>query len=420
MLPFPLLDIDVTARAAVYEGYNDNVVEMRPAPDAPSERRGSPFTGVDVGIETGEGGRSNSWSVRAGARGQHYTPIGGRLVGGDDGALMLGWNANLQLDKKTTLSLGQFAMLAGQNTARLADMPLLMLDPSMGRQTFVMANNNVSCHHELTGAERLRVTLSGLVRYLVRDSAPVGPGEGVDYAGPQLESEWIRDLGSADSGILRLNIGGFYTPRALLDLSGRRGPSKTWQATPTAIWVHHLNESWQSEIRGGVSFVTTTSETFSTLNVMPAIATQMTYTEDQQFFQLNYSLGINTVNIALGPGLGHSLGAVFGGPVSKTHLGRRFVAGLTTSLSQGSVPSSESTSFVVGTAGAGGLLSYALRDWMGIVVGYEGQYMNMGQTGGAPAPSVSFYRNVVYVGLSGIVSSTPGALPVDVPRPPPR
>lgn len=420
MFPFPLLDLDVTARAAVYEGYNDNVVETRPAPEMPSERRGSPFTGLDVGIETTDVGRSHSWSVRLGARGQHYTPLGDRLVGGDDGALMLGWNANLQPTQRTTLSFGQFAMLAGQNTARLADMPLLTLDPSLGRQTFVIVNNDVSWQRELTSAQRLRVTLSGLVRYMVHDSAPEGAGEGVDYAGPQIESEWVNDFGSADTGALRINLGAWYTPRALLDLSGRRGPSQTWQATPSAVWVHHLGESWRSELRGGVSFVTTTSETFSTSTVMPALATQITYAEDQQFLQFNYALGIDTVNIALGPGLGHSLSAIFGGPLSKTRAGRRFVAGVTTSLSHGSIPSSETTSFVVKTAGAGALLRYAVGHWLGILTGYEGQYMTMGQTGGPPVPSVSFYRNVVYIGVSGSVSSTPGALPIDVPRPPPR
>lgn len=420
MLPVLLLDIaDVTARVAIYEGYNDNVVETRPAPDLPSERRGSPFTGLDLQLGVANEGELNAWSLGLGARGQRYTPFSDTLVGGNDYALSLGWNAGWQTSQNSRLSAGQSAMLADQNTARLADMPILGLDPSQGRQTFVFATSDIGWAQELYEHTRLRMSIGGALRYMLHETAPNSPGRGIDYGGPRAQGEWSHDLGPVDTGGIRLNLGMWYMPRSLLDLEGRRGPSETWQATPAVVWGHALSDAWSSEIVGGVSFATTENEVFYATSVAPAISAQLSYSEDEQFALLSYGLGINTDSIALGPGLSHMLGAQYGGPLGRTRMGRRWVAGASTRMARATIPVSSTSSFVAMTAGVGGIIRYAIGDWLGIVAGYEGQYLGMGQSAQSGASTV-FYRNVVYVGLSGSVSTMAGGLPLDVPRAPPR
>lgn len=421
MLPFLLLDVtDVTARAAVYEGFNDNVVETRPSPDLPSERRGSPFTGADLSVVITNLGMNSTWSLRLGARGQHYTPLSDSLVGGDDGSLSLGWGAGWQTSPVSHLSVGQAVMLTDQNTARLADLPMLAIDPSMERQAFVFTTSDISFRRELSNHSRLRIAAGGALRYMLTDTAPGAAGRGIDYGGPRAEGELARDLGPTDTGALRINLGMWYMPRALLDLTGRRGPSETWQITPAAVWGHELSEAWRSEIAGGASFIVTNNDVVSSSSVAPALSMQLAYTEDERYALVSYALGINTANISLGPGLSHSLGAQYGGPLGRTRIGRRFVAGGSARMSRATIPTSTTSSFVAMTAAAGGLARYALGDWLGVVVGYEGQFLSLGQSSSEPAVSTAFYRNVVYVGISGSVSTMEGALPLDVPRPPPR
>lgn len=421
MLPILFLDVtDVTARAAVYEGFNDNVVETRPAPDLPSERRGSAFTGADFSVAITNLGMTSTWFLRLGARGQHYTPLSDKIVGGDDGTLALGWGGGWQLTPVSHLGVGQSVMLTDQNTARFADMPMVALDPSTGRQAFVFATNDISYRRDLSNQSRLRVTAGGALRYMLHDTAPDSRGRGIDYGGPRAESEWSRDIGPTDTGALRVHFGMWYMPRALLDLTGGRGPSETWQVTPAAVWGHELSEAWRSEIMGGASFIATKNEVFSSSSVVPALSGQLSYSEDEVFALLSYALGVNTDSMSLGPGLSHSLGAQYGGPFGRSRVARRFVAGGSARMSRATIPISSTSSFVAMTAAAGGLFRYALGDWLGIVVGYEGQYLSLGQSSDEPSASTTFYRNVVYIGVSGSASTMDGALPLDVPRPPPR
>lgn len=421
LLPFFLpLDLDVTARAAIYEGYNDNVIETRPEVSVGSERRGAPFTGVDVSVGASNADIDNSWSVSLGGRAQHYTPLSGQLVGGNDGVASAGWTAGFQIGQVTHVSAGQSVTLSDQNTARLADMPLLTLDPSVGRQTFVFASNNFTWRRDLSSQERLRVNVSGGFRYMLDDTTPDAPRRGVDYAGPRIDSEWARDLTSRDTGAIRLSLGMWHMPRALLDLSGRRGKSQTWQVLPAVVWRRALSEAWTSEVVGGLSFGSTTNEVETTTSVAPALRGQLDFLEDDRFAVLSYGLGINTDNISFGPGLSHSLGGQYGGALGRTTAGRKFMAAGAARLARASIPTSDQTSFVALTAAAGGILGYALSDWLGVVLGYEGQYLNMRQAGVEQSAMTEFYRNVIYVGLSGNVSTLPSAPPVDIRSRPPR
>lgn len=417
MLPIILFDItDITARAAAYEGYNDNVVETRPAADLPTERRGSPFTGLALSIAATNTGPRSVWSARLAARGQHYTPASGKLVGGDDGSVLLGWGADWQASRVTNVSIGQSVMVAGQNTARLTDTPMLTLDPSLGRQVFAVAMSEISWRRELTAQTATRVTFAGTFRYMLDETAPDAPGPGFDYAGPQVENEWSHALGPRDIGALRARVAYWYTARAVLDLSGRRGQTETWQVTPAAVWTHALSEAWQSELLGGLGFVTTTSDT----SVVPAFSSQLSYSQEQEFALFSYRLGIDTASMSFGPGLSHALGIQYGAPLARTGTGGKVLAGISANASRASVPTSSSTSLIVTTAAGGVLLRYALGEWLGVLIGYEGQYLSMSQSGAEPPPGTSFRRNVAYIGLAGSVSTIEGTLPLDVPRAPTR
>lgn len=417
----PILLGDLSAGVSLYEGYNDNVIETRPAPDMPSQRRGSPFTGAEVYLGLSESDDRNSWYSRLAARGNYYTPFSDELVGGNDGAVLFALGGSWGLGSFSSISTGHAVTLAEQNTARLADIPLLMLDPSAGRQTFVFVSNDVSFRHELSADTRFRVTVGSGARYILRDSALQAAGRGWDYAGPRVETEWAKDLSSADTGAIRVIAGMWHMPRALLDLSGRRGPSKTWQMTPLAVWTHEHSESLTSELSGGVSFALTKNEVTTRFTVAPSFSGQLMWIQDERFAQLQYGLGINTDNITLGPGLSSSVRGQYGGALGRTHAARRFVGALTTRLSRAVIPATDDSDFVAVTVGAGGLLRYALGGVVGVVVGYEGQYLNMRRDSlREDGPSTTFYRNVVYVGVSTAVSTDDGFLPLDIPRAPRR
>jgi len=418
MLPFLLFDL--TASTSVYEGYNDNVVETRPAPGMPSERRGAPFTGGELSLVLSNSGLESSWHVRLGGRGNYYTPPSGQLVGGNDGAVVLSGAGSWVLDPVSAFSTAHSVTYAEQNTARMADMPLLTLDPSIGRQTFVFIGNDVAYRREMSSHSRLRVALGSGIRYLLSDTAFESPGRGWDYAGPRGEAEWAEDLSSADTGAIRVLVGMWNMPRALLDLSGRRGRSETWQVTPLAVWNHAHSESLTTEVTGGISFSTTKNEVTTRSRLAPSFSAQLNWLQDERFAQLAYGLGINTDNIALGPGLAHSVRGQYGGALGRTHAARRLVGGLTARVSRSYIPTTRNTEFVAVTAGAGGILRYALGGYIGLLIGYEGQYLNMRQDGFDDGPSTTFYRNVVYVGLSGTVSTSEGFVPLDIPRPPAR
>lgn len=417
----PILLGELTAGVSVYEGYNDNVIETRPAPGMPTERRGSPFTGAEVNLGLSDSDERNSWFSRLSARGNYYTPLGDQFVGGNDGAVLFAIGGGWGIGSFSSMSTGHAVTLAEQNTARLADIPLLMLDPSAGRQTFVFVSNDVTFRQELRPDTRFRITLGSGARYILRDSALESAGRGWDYAGPRVETEWAKDLSSADTGAVRVIAGMWHMPRALLDLSGRRGPSKTWQMTPLAVWMHAHSESLTSEVTGGASFAVTDNEVTTRFTVAPSFSGQLIWIQDERFAQLQYGLGINTDNISLGPGLSHSVRGQYGGALGRSHAARRFVGALTTRLSRANIPTTDDSEFVAVTAGAGGLLRYALGGVVGLVVGYEGQYLNMRRDSlRDDGPSTTFYRNVVYVGVSTVVSTEDGFMPLDIPRAPRR
>jgi hypothetical protein len=418
MLPLALFDItDVTARAAVYEGYDDNVIELRPSPTVEGERRGAPFTGVDVSATRSDLGARSEQSLSLGARGQHYTPLDGRDVGGDDGAFSLGWRGGFTAGPVTKLTLSQSFLLADQNTARLADLPLSYLEPSIGRQTFLFSLTDASYLRELAPRDRVRVTLGNEARDMLSDTSPVTPGPGIDYLAPRVENAWTHDLGPNDAGTAIVTLRWSDTPRSLLDASGRVGPTESWQVAPALMWTHALSESWRSELTGGASFATTRSDVYDAAFVTPTVAEQLIFTKGQQFASIAGSFGFSTTSPAFGPGVTESLGVQWGGPLGRIGVGRDVVVALTANASRSAIPVSSTSSFVLTAAGGGAAVRYALSRWLGLLGGYDARWLALSQTNSS-APGTEFHRSLVFVGLSGSFSSAPGELPLDVPRPP--
>lgn len=418
MLPFALFDItDVTARAAVYEGYDDNVVELRPNPAVPGERRGAPFTGVEVSATRTDTGVSSEQSLSVGARGGHYTPLDGRDVGGDDGALSFAWRGGWTAGPVTKLTLSQSFLLADQNAVRLSELPLSYLDPSLGRRQFLFSLTDASYLRELGARDRVRVTVGNEGRYVFSDTSPVTPGPGIDYVAPRIENGLTHDLGPTDTGTAMVTLRWSDTPRALLDLSGRVGPTQSWQVAPALIWGHALSESWRSELTGGAAYATTHSETYDAAFVTPTVGERLIFAKGQQFASLSAGVGFSTTSPSFGPGMSESLSAQWGGPLGQTGFGRDTVVALTASGARSSIPVSASSSFVLTAAGGSVAARYALSRVLGLLVGYDFRWLALTQTN-TQAPGTEFHRSLAFVGVSGSFSSSPTELPLDVPRPP--
>lgn len=420
MLPLPLLDTtDVTARAAAYEGYNDNVVELPEAPGAKAERRGSPFTGLELELTRATIGRTSAQSLSIGARGQHYTPFDGRGVGGDDGALSLRWSGGWDAGWVDHVSAGQSFLLADQNATRLSDLPLTYVDASIGRRTFVLSSTSLGYQRELGERDRVTTTLINDALDVLHDNTPLAAAPGIGLVAPRLENAYTRDLGPNDAGTIRVMLGYSTTPNALLDTSGRVGAMQSWQVSPALVWSHALSESWRSEVTGGVSLASTQSAVYSSSFVAPAAGWRLSYAQERRYVFLSYGLGLTTMSPSLGLGMSHSLGAQWGGPLGNTGVGRDTLLALTASASRTSTPVGPDTSLVLLSGGVGAALRYALSPWLGLLGGYEARYVALGQTGPS-APGTDFYRNLFYVGLSGSFSSNPDEMAIDAPRPPPR
>lgn len=416
----PLLDItDVTARAAVYEGYNDNVVELPPAPGAKAERRGSPFTGLELELTRAVTGKRSAGSLSLGVRGQHYTPLDGRSVGGDDGALSLRFSGGWDAGRQDHLIGAQSFLLAGQNATRLSDLPLTYTDASIGRRTFLLSTTSFGYHRELGERDQVTSTLVNDVMDVVDDGTPLGASHGIGLVAPRIENAYRRELGPNDAGTIRVTLGYSNTPNALLDASGRVGATQSWQTSPVLAWSHALSETWRSELTFGVSLASAKSATFSSTFVAPTASGQLSYASERQFAYLSYGLGLSAMSPSLGLGTSHSVGAQWGGPLGSTGAGRKTLLALTASASRTSTPVGADTSLVLLSGGVGVAIRYALSTWLGLLAGYEARYVGLTQTS-SEAPGTMLHRNLVYVGLSGSFSSNPGELAIDTPHPPPR
>jgi hypothetical protein len=418
ILPLPPLDTaDITARAAIYQGYNDNVVEIRPDPTQPGDRRGALFTGGEVGVSHVTLGPRSERTLSLTLRGSKYEVPASRSVGGDDGAATLGARDVWSVAPNHTLSLSQTLLFGDQNATRLNDQPLANLDPSLGRRLFLYATTDAGWSHDIDARDRQRLQLGLELRDIFHDTAPAAAPPGVDYVMPRADYAFSRELGPVDRGELRTALRWYSTPNALLSFDGTRGPRQTWQAAPGLAWIHEMGDGWQTTLGSGVSFATRPSSEEGGLLISPTAQAEALYASERFYAMFGYSFGYSTVSPTLGPGITHGLGAQVSGPFSATGFGRRISIAWSLAAGRSSVPITADASYVITTGATDLIARWAMSPWIGLLAGYEGRWVRY-SPGGTPA--FETWRNIGFVGLGGTFSSNPAEPALEAPRPPPR
>jgi hypothetical protein len=417
LVPLWLDATDLTARATLVEGYNDNVVQVQPAPGAPVERRGSPFTGAELMLRRADRGATSERTLTLDLRGEHYTPLGAP-VGGDDGSASLGWRSTTQAGKSTQLSFGQTFMLADQNSTRLSDSPLLGLDPAIGRRLFLLSATDASLMEELDDRHHVRTTLGVDAMDVLHDESVLA-STGIDYVSPRVEEGYGMVLGPHDGLETVAMLRYFYVPHALVDIStGERAPRSSWQAQPIAIWSHQISPSWSSTVMGGASASTSPTADGRVL-VSPTAGLMTIYAQQDALFLASYSFGYTTVSPLLGPGYSHSAGAQYVGTLVRDGQRQQLALQLDASGGLSTVPISEGAAFALTTGAVGVSLRCALSSWLGLLFGYEGRYARIAQTGAVTA-TTTVIRDIVFAGLSGTFATNPDEGLLEQPKTRPR
>jgi hypothetical protein len=415
MLPLPPMEVsDLTARASVFEGYNDDVIEIPATPTTPGERRGSLFTGVDVTLKGGLSGPRSSTSLMLAGRQLHYTPKGDPL--GDSRSLALNWNGSWITGPVSTWSMSQVFQWADQDAVRLSESPLAALDAAYGRKVFLVSTTSTQWTRELSSRERLIIADSVSVRDVTRDESRA-PYEGLDYVGPSLDPAYAYDFTARDVGEARLSLKYFYLPQALLDLQGRRGQRSTAQVTPNVLWMHGINDAWQSVALAGVSISSTATDDASDLFVTPTLGAQLHYAQDRLTAELGYALDFMPLTPSFAPGLANMFSAQLAGEPWRAGAAKNIVvfARLTGGVSY--IPAGSSTTLIALDGGLGLTALYALTSWLGVFVGYEGRASRVSETGSTAEPT-QFQRNMGFVGLSGTLSTRREELGLELPARP--
>jgi hypothetical protein len=417
MLPLPALQVgDVTAHAAVFEGYNDDVIEIPATATTRGERRGSPFTGLDLTLRGGLTGPRSSSSLLLGARQLHYTPRD-QPVGADSRSALAVWTGSWVTGPMSNWSMGQSLQWADQDAVRLSESPLAALDAALGRKVFIVSTTTAQWTRELDARQRIIVAGGFGLRDVTRDESPISPYVGVDYIEPDLTPAYAYEFSARDVAEARLSLKYFYLPRALLDLAGRRGRRSTAQVTPNALWMHLIDEQWQAIALAGVSFSSTATDEGHDFLVTPTLGGQLRYMRDRLTADLGYALNFMPLTPSFAPGLANVLTAELAGQPWRAGPAKDFVilARFTGGLSY--IPAGEDTTVIALDGGLGLSALYALTSWAGVFVGYEGRMSRASETG-SEAPPTQFARNMGFVGLSFTLSTKQGELGMELPTRP--
>ena len=410
MLPLPLLQSDVTLRTSAYEGYNDNVVEVATATG--SERRGSPFTGVELQLKVERPGRASMHSVLLTLRGQHYTPLGGS-VGGDDGGAFGSWVSKWSVSPRETFAVVTGGGVGTQNGSRQTE-NVSAADPTSSQRTLASGGASFVYRRELSVDAHLIGGAGVEARETLADASATPATRGLDLVTPSASLGVGRALSLDDrveTGVdVRLN----YLPRLALDPTTGSSSSWTWQTKLTGSWGHTFDATWGASLGGGAQLSSVPGDPSGGTTVTPVVLAEGTYSHGDLYGFARYALGWAVLSPTLGPGMSHSINLQLGGPIPRTL--RRLVFVASAGASQSSIPAGD-TDLRVRGAGVGFLVRWSLNPWLGVLAGTDARWVYYQQLA---TSETSFRRDQVFVGLSGSFSTNPGELGLEVPRAPMR
>jgi hypothetical protein len=437
-LPAPF-DADVVARAAVVQGYDSNTYQTQESPGAPLvTRHPAPFTGVDASAELRFPGRDlDLTTVRVGGRADHYEPIGGSAAPGDapsgDGAVQGLLTSHLALDARTALALREAASLTSFNAVRATDGTVFAFDPTLLQSTYWTEDVEAAIVHELAPTWRLTTALgavaSGTVASQTAASRTAAASQteaaltgaavdhhGFDYVLPYAQADLAHDLTPRSRGDLSVLYQYAYQAFVLdltRDPATNIGPDKTSFVTALAGYTYDVGPGLTTALHAGVVVASAPPRTVDQrVVVSPSGAGGIAYHADA--FDLvgaaSFTWGTVTPRLGAGPTANASVVAV--GVPSQVGAWQNFALVGTAQLSYSLLSTGADASSKLGIYAGGLEVRYALDRWLGVTAGYHVRYA----TFDAPPPGDTtpspFFQQVVYVGLSGYLSTDPTQPPL--------
>lgn len=426
-----LFDTDVVARAAVVQGYDSNTDQTQESPGAALvTRHPAPFTGVDASAELRFPGRDlDLTTLRVGGRADHYEPIGGDAAPGDapsgDGAVQGLLTSRLTLDARTALTLREAASLTSFNAARATDGTVFVFDPTLLQSTYWIEDFDAAIVHELAPTWRLTTALGAVASGTVASqtaasqtaaglTGPVVDHHGFDYVLPYAQADLTHDLTPRSRGDLSVLYQYAYQAFVLdltRDPATNIGPDKTSFATALAGYAYDVGPGLTTALHAGVVVASAPPRTVDQhVVVSPSGAGGIAYHDDA--FDLvgaaSFTWGTVTPRLGSGPTANASVVAV--GVPSQVGAWQNLALVGTAQLSYSLLSTGADASSKLGIYAGGLEVRYALDRWLGVTAGYDVRYATFDVP--PPVDTTPFFQQVVYVGLSGYLSTDPTQLPL--------
>jgi len=410
---------DVAATAAIVQGINDNVIQTTDSSGS-IDRHPATFTGLDATFTFRiTEPDTDVHGLRLRVRGQYYQSLDGFRTSDPDGTVSGSYSSAITLGPFTTLTLSLSSTITALTSARVGDGTLFFtIDPSTTQTTFTLSQASFGLVHELSPRWRLREAGGVLVTSTV--SAPpfiLAGGQqldrrGIDGIQPFGTTSVLHDLTPRDVGDVSLTYRYTYAPYSLDFLSTpprASGPQRIHQVIPDVGLTHLFTPDWLSMTRVGVSF--SSPPNFSDNNnvvILPNVSEEIHFTNERWAFigQTGFSYGSVTPRLGSGPTF-TAQGSLVGTPYSHGKF-RNLMMTVQTLATHASLQASGTASTTINAIGASIEGRYPLTQALGVSAGYDVRLSTIQTTG---ADLVPFFRQIVFIGLSGYLT-TDGTIPV--------
>lgn len=407
---------DTAANVAIVQGFNDNVSQARDA-DGNVDRHPATFTGLDgrgTLVLRRRDDESHTFSLRA--RTQIYVPLERGAESPPNGTVLFLHNTSMGVGKFGSLSITTNASVTAITSARASDGTLLLtLDPTA--QSTSVASASLLAGYTHTLSPRWSITeRAGLAVTDTLSAPPIQAANGVvlDRRGldgilPSSLTSLNRELGKLDTGSITLAYNYTYSPYSL-DIATSPpaigGPQGIHQVVPGLRLVHTFSDRLTSTTTVGMSITTPSRfEPDRSLNYFPVGSQQVALVGPRWTIRGLANLAYSAVNarLGLGPAVGF-LGTIAGAPLSGGSFRRMYLVGTVQAQHQ-SVPAASGGTTALEVVGAGVEVRYGLNRWLGLYTGYDARLSSNFDPAAA-----NFFRQIVFIGLSGYFS-TDGSIP---------
>ncbi|HEX4446039.1 MAG TPA: hypothetical protein VH044_04860, partial [Polyangiaceae bacterium] len=368
-------------------------------------------------------------TLLVGGRLDHYEPAENKTSGdptSDDGAVQGLLTSRLTLDPRTVLALRESVALTSFNAARATDGTAFVFDPTLVRSTYWLDTFDVALVHELAPSWRLTTGLGAVVSGTVSSQTSAGAAgvivdhHGLDYVLPYVEADLAHDFTRRARGDLSVLYQYAYQAFVLdltHDPATNIGPDKTSFATALAGYTYDVTPDLTTVLRAGVVVASAPPRTVDQhVIVAPSGAGEIAYHRDAFDLVGAASFTWGTVNPRLGAGPTANASVLAVGVPSPAGAWQNLALAGAAQVSYSILDTGADASSKLAIYAGGLELRYALCGWLGVTAGYDVRY----STFETPVDTPPFFQQVVYLGLSGFLSTDPTQLPLVRFAPPPQ